>query len=328
MLPQTAGHTAGNGAGEDGASEFAGYARWLARRFPSSETCWHYPNDLKLIRAWLDKPIVQMTMRDVDDYIEHALGVGHKPNTVKRRLAALTSYFTFLDLMLPDPPRCPVLPKRHTIKQPQRLPRDVDDATVMRFFAVIRRVRDRAMFALMYVCGLRLGEVRNLRLSGLHLEPTTPGALPRITFVGKGNKERSVPVASFALVPLKLWLRQRPPGEDDAVFLTRDGRRYNPVNIRRLLDRYCQTAGVKFTCHQLRHAFARLLAERGVNAPAIQHLLGHKYLETTQVYLHVSDPVLMASYDAAMQQVGEAVPLIGGIGITSIMGVAGTRGGR
>jgi site-specific recombinase XerC len=257
---------------------------------------------------------VKLHLSDVDRYIQAELDEGHKPSSIKRRLAALTSYFTYLELTEADPPRCPVLPRRHSIKQAQRLPRDVDDDRVMQFFAVIHKVRDRAMFALMYVCGLRLGEVRNLNLSGLHLQPHTSGALPRITFIGKGNKERSVPIATFALVPLKAWLEMRRNAwrevDDDAVFLTRAGKRYNVVNIRRLLDRYCKRSGVKFTCHQLRHAFARLLAERGVPAPAIQQLLGHKYLETTQIYITVSDPVAMAFYDAAMNSVAEKLPLL------------------
>jgi site-specific recombinase XerD len=289
--------------------EHASFSAWLARRFPGSSTAWHYCNDLKHICRWFGSTLILLTVRDVDRYIDHALALGHKPGTVQRRLASLSTYFHFLDLTEDNPLRCPVIPKRHKIKQPARLPRDVDDAIVARLFAVIRRVRDRAMFALMYVCGLRLGEVRNLRLSGLHLDPVH-GQLPRVTFVGKGNKERSVPVAGFALAPLRAWLQTRPHNDDDAVFLSRDGRRFSTVSIRRLLDRYCRKAGVRFTCHQLRHAFARLLAERGVPAPTIQQLLGHKYLETTQIYIHVSDPVMMAFYDAAMADVALKLPFI------------------
>jgi integrase/recombinase XerD len=289
--------------------EHALFVAWLKRRFPGSQTCWHYPNDLKLIRNWFGRALRLLTVTDVDAYIDAALALGHKPPTIRRRLAALSSYFSFLDLTDAEPPRCPVLRRRHHIKLPQRLPRDVDDATVAKLFCVIHRVRDRAMFALMYVCGLRLGEVRNLRLSGLYLSPIA-GMLPRIAFVGKGDKERSVPVANFALRPLQAWLSIRPPSADDAVFLTRDCRAFSTTNIRRLLDRYCLKAAIKFSCHQLRHAFARLLAERGVPATTIQLLLGHKHLETTQVYLHVSDPVMMAFYDAAMAEIEARLPFI------------------
>ena len=290
--------------------ELEPYTAWLKRRLPGSETCWHYPNDLKLIRRWLGKSLSELSMSDVDNYIQRELDAGHKPSSIKRRLAAITSYFAYLDLTLPNPPRCPVVARRHYIKQAQRLPRDVSDDVVSRFFEVICKPRDRAMFALMYVCGLRLGEVRNLRLDGLHLTASANNTLPRISFVGKGNKERSVPVATFALTPLMAWLSQRPGVDDDAVFLTRDNTHYSTVNIRRLLDRYCKKAGVKFSCHQLRHAFARLLAERGVPAPTIQQLLGHKYLETTQIYISVSDPVLMSFYDCAMQQVATQLPFM------------------
>ncbi len=290
--------------------ELEPYTSWLKRRFPGSETCWHYPNDLKLIGAWLGKPVCEMRVRDVDNYIEHALRLRHKPNTIKRRLAGLTSYFEFLMLTQPDAPKCPVIERRHKMKQAERLPRDVSDAVVNQFFSVVKRERDRAMFSLMYACGLRLGEVRNLKLSGLHLQPSSQNVLPRLTFVGKGNKERSVFVANLALGPLKAWLSMRPVAADDAVFLTRASTHYSTTNIRRLLDRYCKRAGVKFTCHQLRHAFARLLAERGVPVTTIQQLLGHKHVETTQIYIKVSDPIAMAFYDTAMQQVVAKVPFL------------------
>lgn len=294
--------------------EFQAYTAWLNRRFPGSETCIHYPSDLKLVRVWFEMPLAGLAINDVDAYIEFALAKQHKPGTVIRRLAAITSYFSFLDLTLAAPTRCPVIARRHKIKQPTRLPRNVSDTIVARFFAVIKRVRDRAMFTLMYVCGLRLGEVRNLRLSGLHLDPRG-GILPRLTVIGKGDKERSVPIATFALNLLNHWLRLRPGcGPDDAVFLTRDNTQFSTTNIRRLLDRYCRKAGVRFTCHQLRHAFARLLAERGVPATTIQQLLGHKYLETTQIYITISDPVMMAFYDAAMNEVALKLPFIALIG--------------
>ncbi len=290
--------------------ELVPYVAWLHRRFPGSATVWHYPNDLKLIHVWFDQPLALLHPSDVDAYIAHALNLGHAAITVTRRLAALASFFGFLELTLAEPPACPVSWRRHGIRRPHRLPRDVSDATVAKVFTVIHRARDRAMFALMFACGLRLGEVRGLALSGLHLD-SAPGLLPRLTVIGKGNVERSVFIASFALAALADWLRQRPRADSPAVFLNRTGEAFSATSIRRLLDRYCARAGVKFTCHQLRHAFARVLAERGVPVTTIQQLLGHRRLESTQVYLHVSDPVAMSFYDAAMQQVSALIPLLG-----------------
>lgn len=288
--------------------ELVPYVAWLHRRFPGSTTTWHYPNDLKLIHTWFDQPLALLRPSDVDAYIAHALELGHAAITVTRRLAALASFFGFLELTFATPPACPVIWRRHGIRRPHRLPRDVSDATIAKVFTVIHRARDRAMFALMFACGLRLGEVRGLALAGLHLDPA-PGLLPRLTVIGKGNVERSVFIASFALAALADWLRLRPRAESPAVFLTRTGDAFSATSIRRLLDRYCARAGVKFTCHQLRHAFARVLAERGVPVTTIQVLLGHRHLESTQVYLHISDPVAMASYDAAMRQVAHLIPL-------------------
>lgn len=288
--------------------EFDTYTAWLHRRFPHSATTWHYPNDLKLVRAWFARPLAALTPPNIDAYIDFALARGHKPNTVSRRLASLASFFSFLDITTPGALPSPVIWRRHQIKRPQRLPRDVDNATLARFFAVVRHPRDRAMFALMFACGLRLGEVQSLTLDGLRLDPS-PGALPRLSVIGKGNVERSVFIAPFALAPLREWLRQRPCVVVPEVFLSRHNAAFSTTSIRRLLDRACARAGVRFTCHQLRHAFARVLAEQGVPVTTIQVLLGHRHLESTQVYLHISDPVAMASYDAAMRQVAHLIPL-------------------
>ncbi|MEO6063439.1 MAG: tyrosine-type recombinase/integrase [Thermoflexales bacterium] len=290
--------------------EFDTYTAWLHRRFPRSATTWHYPNDLKLIRAWFGRPLRALSAPDIDAYIAAVLERGHKANTITRRLAAVASFFSFLEITTPEAPVCPVVARRHRIKRPARLPRDVDNATIARLFAVVHNPRDRAMFALMFACGLRLGEVRNLTLDGLRLQPS-PGALPRLTVIGKGNTERSVFIAGFALDPLCEWLRRRPAVDDLAVFLSRDNAAFSTTSIRRLLDRACARAGVMFTCHQLRHAFARVLTEQGVPVTTIQVLLGHRRIESTQVYLHVSDPVAMACYDAAMRQVAALIPLRG-----------------
>ena len=164
-------------------AEVERFAKWLRRRSPHATTPIHYTNDLQLFFAWLDKPPAQVTVRDVDRFIEHSQAAGHAIATINRRVAALRSFYQFWQLDSADAPSNPVLPKRHFIRQGTRLPRDVEDATLQKLFAVITDTRDRAMFVLMLRCGLRVGEVRNLSLTDLYLEPT-PGNLPRLRAAG------------------------------------------------------------------------------------------------------------------------------------------------
>jgi site-specific recombinase XerD len=290
--------------------EISAFKAYLTRRNGPSETNFHYPNDLKLIQHWSGKPTVALTMRDVDAYIDDERTRGRAASTIRRRLAALRAYFDFLAVTQDVAPPCPVHPRRHRIKLPVRLPRDVDDVTVGKVFAHITRVRDRAMFLLMYLCGLRLGEVRNLDLTGLHLEGPAPGAITRITFVGKGNRERSMFVTRLVVNALQPWLAVRPPCDCAALFVSRDRKRFSTTSIRRLLDRYCAKAGVKFSCHQLRHAFARLMAERGVPLRTLQQMMGHKSIDSTEIYIRVSDPVALNTYDAAILQIAASVPFL------------------
>ncbi|HUH96066.1 MAG TPA: tyrosine-type recombinase/integrase, partial [Anaerolineales bacterium] len=181
----------------------------LRRKSPKSSTAIHYGNDLKLFFAWSNKSYLDVKVQDIDAFIEHSLNKGHTIATVNRRLCALRSLYHFLEIQSETAPRNPVIPKRHFIRKGERLPRDVEDPILEGLFSVINNVRDRAMFLLMLRCGLRVGEVRNLSLSDLYLEPTF-GSLPRLWLYGKGNKQRVVYLSAQALAALQNWLLRRP----------------------------------------------------------------------------------------------------------------------
>ena len=130
--------------------EIEQFAKWLRRKSPHTTTAVHYTNDLELFFAWIDKPPDQITLRDVDAFIEHSQQQGHSIATVNRRLAALRSFYHFLeienDTARPNPWYGPNVT---SIRQGRRLPRDVQDAEIEKLFAVISDPRDRAMFLLM-----------------------------------------------------------------------------------------------------------------------------------------------------------------------------------
>ncbi len=281
-------------------SEIEEFQAWLRRKAPQASTAVHYGSDLKLFFMWLGKPPLDVKVQDVDTFIEHAQTEGHSIATINRRLYALRSFYSFLSMQSDQEVRNPVIPRRHYIHRGRLLPRDVEDDLLEGFFAVVKPTRDRAMFMLMLRCGLRVGEVRNLSLRDLYLDPSQ-GNLPRLWLHGKGNKERVVYLSSQALVALENWLHERPVSGDDAVFLNRFSRRLSVTGIQDRLAKYCKKAGLWITCHQFRHTFGRHLTESGTPVTSIQRMLGHTCLKSTEVYLHISDRQVQADYQKAMQ---------------------------
>ncbi len=189
-------------------------------------------------------------------------------------------------------------------KLPKPLPRNL---TVDEIFALLDRIaspdlpglRDRAVLEMLYATGLRVGELCSLRLDHVDL----PGCLVRVT--GKGGKERVVPFGSKAAEALRAWLaasaalRGRPGGGNEAVFLNLRGGPLTDRSVRRILDRRLGEAAVlgHYSPHALRHSFATHLLGSGAELRAIQELLGHASLSTTQRYTHVDVDALMRVYD-------------------------------
>ncbi len=291
--------------------EIERFLKWLRRKAPHAGTARHYTNDLELFFAWSGKAPAEIRLADVDAFIEHCHDQKHALATINRRLAALRSFYHFLGVESETPPPNPVLPKRHFIRLGRHLPRDVQDTDLDKLFAVVTSLKDRAIYLLMLRCGLRVGEIRALSLGDLYLE-AQKGHLPRLWIHGKGGVERVVYLSAQALAALQAYLAVRPASDDPAVFLGRFGRRLSVTAIQRQLGRYCDQAGLWFTCHQLRHTFGRHMVEAGMPVTSIQRLLGHSRLRTTEVYLHVSDPQVQADYQAAMAKVASRLSLAGG----------------
>ncbi len=289
-------------------SEIARFKKWLRRKAPHATTPVHYGNDLELFFIWLRKRPKDVTVRDIDAFIEYSLQEGHASTTIKRRLAALSSFYHFLAIEREEAPKNPVLPRRHFLRVGERLPRDLQDDTVEKLFSVIHQPRDRAMFLLMLRCGLRVGEIHRLSLGDLYLHPLS-GSLPRLWVQGKGSRERIVYLSAQARAVLDSWLEVRPKVEDQALFLNHRGKRIHINGIQERLAHYCRLAGLWVTCHQLRHTFGRHMTEANVPITSIQRLLGHARLRTTEIYLHISDKQVQADYESAIQAITRKLPL-------------------
>lgn len=284
------------------------FEQYLRRRFPDRRTATDYVSDVRQFMAVCAKPWREVEMQDMDAFVDQQRHSELKPATIKRRVAALKSFFDFLaeetgDLNWPNPVRF----KRHAGKQPHRLPRDLSDATVERLWQAITSPRDRAWFALMLRAGLRVGEVTTLKLDDLLAAPGE-GQPARLRVCGKGQKERVVLLTADAYAVLQTWLAARPTTAQPYVFLNERGGRLTSNGLEWLLHGYGAQVGVGVTPHQLRHTFARQVTEAGMPITSLGKLLGHAQVSTTQLYTAGANPELAQAYRHAMAQL-ESTPL-------------------
>jgi len=276
-------------------AEIESFVNWVRRRNPAARTWRDYGYDLAQFAAVVgDVPPATVTFHAVDRFVTQQVARGYQPATINRRLAAITALYTFL---ADDDPTlvCPVLPHRHGLRQRQGFPRPVAAADLQRFFAVIHTARDQALFLLMLRCGLRIAEVAQARLTDLYLDETPPRLLVR----GKGRKERAVYLAPQVTDALRAYLQVRPGNGSDHLFLSYQLSGLSTTAIHQRLLRYRAAAGVQLTAHQLRHTFANDLVAAGTPVTTIQKLLGHAWLETTQIYVAANDRQVQADFSAA-----------------------------
>ena len=187
------------------------------------------------------------------------------------------------------------------MKQSKPLPKHLRDEEVEKLFAVIKNLRDRAIFKVMLRCGLRVEEVANLSLSALYLKQKT------ILVKGKGSKERVVYLSDDAYKALVKYLRSRPPSRVKKIFLvekgTFKGKSISVRGIQKRMEYYARKAGVKASSHQLRHTMATQLLNADMDLVNIQDLLGHSRIGTTERYTKVSNLKVMRDYFKAMDVV-------------------------
>ncbi len=231
-----------------------------------------------------------------------------KRSTVARKISALRSFYDWMrreGWVETNPARDVSTPR-----QERRLPRFLDQDEVIRLIempddATLGGARDRAILELLYATGMRVSELAGLDLSDLHPKDN------EMRVMGKGSKERYVYFGDRARRALDRYIRARRghrPAKSDALFLNRLGTRLTDRSVRRIVERYVREAALKrkISPHGLRHSFATHLLDRGADLRAIQELLGHASLKTTQRYTHVSTEQMMAVYNAAQRNMRDA----------------------
>lgn len=266
-----------------------------------------YGRDLACFARFLNgrdvEDVTAVRAIDVLDYLAWETAQGLSSRSQARRLVALRQFFRYLkaERLIPVDPTEDVDMPRFGRPLPQFLTvAEVDELLAAPDRRTDRGARDGTMLELLYATGLRVSELVKLRLEDVNFDAGY------LVTVGKGKKERLVPIGEVALVSLRYYVAQvRPrlhrPGVrgGEALFLTRLGRRMSRQAFWKLLGAYVRAAGIRKTIspHKLRHSFATHLVERGADLRAVQAMLGHADIGTTEVYTHLSRGHLRSVYD-------------------------------
>jgi integrase/recombinase XerC len=292
--------------------QYAGQLR--NERNVSPHTLRNYLSDLEQFRQFLVEKALclredgSIDVSKVDIYVMRAylasLTKSRKKSSVGRKIAALRGFFRYLvatHCIATDPLRL-----IHSPKQEKPLPNFLSVDDVFRLLGAIKvdgslDVRDRAILEVFYSTGIRVSELVGINWSDIDSQ------LGIVRVVGKGSKERIVPIGEVALQSLRDYGQEvrtkwhQPCTGDNPVFLNHRGGRITVRSVARVVEKHLRTAGiaVKMGPHGLRHSFATHLLNGGADLRVIQELLGHASLSTTQRYTHLNLDQLTAVYDKA-----------------------------
>jgi integrase/recombinase XerD len=277
-----------------------GYVRYLKlQRNLSGNTLDAYQRDLWKLLDYLEreeKDVRDVTLSDLEHFSAGLHDIGIHPRSQCRILSGIRAFFRFLQLdgYRDDDPT-------ELLESPQigeHLPEVLSTAEVDQLEASIdlskwEGHRNRAIIEVLFSCGLRVSELVNLKLSDLYLDEEY------VRVMGKGSKERLVPISKRAIQELAFWFDDRchmqiKPGEEDYVFLNRRGAHLTRTMILIMIKRQAVEAGIQKTIspHTLRHSFATALLEGGADLRIIQALLGHENIGTTEIYTHIDTSIL------------------------------------
>jgi tyrosine recombinase XerC len=267
----------------------------------SPHTILNYRLDLNDFARFLnDTPVESVDYLAVRRYLaqlkEHSLTA----RTINRRLSSLRSFFKFLVrdgyatanplLAISSPKQQKYLPAFLTEEETARL----IESAAARDDKDERGLRDRAILETVYSTGMRVSEVVGLDVDRIDM------ISGMVKVMGKGRKERILPIGETALACLRRYLERRSRG-GEAVFLNKNGRRLTTRGVRMIVDSYIRrsVSHKRISVHTLRHSFATHLLNRGADLRTVQELLGHANLSTTQIYTHLTTEKLKAVYDKA-----------------------------
>jgi integrase/recombinase XerD len=282
---------------------YISYLRDVRRVSPN--TVESYARDLAALADFAEKrtsSVEALTRRDLEAFVRSLMTMGLSPRSVARAVACVRGFYRFLALErkldqspasdLRAPRAWPALPKFLDLDEVDRLLAEPDVSTP-------RGLRDKALLEVLYASGMRVSELVAVKPGDLNL------AEGYLTCIGKGDKQRIVPIGQQATDWLQRYMRDGRPTllrkrSSPWLFVNaRDGGRLSRIGFWKVLKAYGLKAGItrEISPHVLRHSFATHLLERGADLRAIQVMLGHADLSTTQIYTHVLEARLRAVYD-------------------------------
>lgn len=271
------------------------YRRYMKlERNYSENTLDAYMSDLQKLLDYVGSEglhVLDVKLDDLRNFVAALVDIGISARSQSRILSGVRTFYTFLILdgyieddpteLLEWPKIGEHLPEVLSVEEVDRLEQACD-------LSKWEGQRNRTIIEVLFSCGLRVSELINLRLSDLFLDEKF------IRVMGKGKKERLVPISESAVKELQYWFMDRnlmkiKPGEEDFVFLNRRGGHLTRMMIFTIVRRLAEAARIEKTIspHTLRHSFATALLEGGANLRAIQDMLGHERISTTQIYTHI-----------------------------------------
>jgi len=275
----------------------------LSRARLAPSTVDSYRRDLQHFGTWLGEDIVGAGQPDIERYLAELRAEGRAGSTIARRLAALRAFYGHEQLLgaRPDNPAAEISSPRRV----RRLPRTLSPGEAERLIEAAggttpRALRDSALVELLYGAGLRVSEAVGLERGSIDLDERL------VRCIGKGSKERIVPIGRQAADALRRYLSRGRPYLDrrrtQAIFLNAKGGRLTRAGVFLILRRLAEKAGLepeRVHPHLLRHSFATHLLEGGADLRSVQEMLGHADLSTTELYTHVTDKRRRETYFAA-----------------------------
>ncbi len=279
------------------------YRRYLKRKNYSPHTVKNYLHRLQRFFAWLPVPLEAARRENVKWYIDFLLQHQLSAQTINGHLVVIRMFYEFLkdegEIKVDNP-----VGKGLLLRVAKPLPRHLRDVDIPRFFEVVTRSRDQAIFMLMLRCGLRVEEVADLTLDAIDYQRNRI-----LVKSGKGGKDRVVFISNDATDALAAYLRIRFHTNEQKVFLVEKGpHKGKPISVRGIQKRieyYSKKSGIAVSCHQLRHTMATQLLNADADLVTIQYLLGHTRIKTTMRYCHLSNMKAQRDYYRAVDRIIE-----------------------
>jgi site-specific recombinase XerD len=273
----------------------------LKRKNFSANTIKNYLNGLKQFLIWVDVPIEEVDYRKVLYYVDFQLERRRSARTINCHLSRIRLFYDYLiydqGLKIDNPVK-----EGSSLRMPKPLPLFLKDEHVDIFLKAVENRRDKAIFMLMLRSGLRVAEVAELTLGAIEFQK---GRL--MVYSGKGSKDRIVYMSKDALKALVDYLQHRPRTQVKHVFLVERGAYKGQVisvrGIQKRIEYYACRAGIKVSCHRLRHTMATQMLNAGAGLESIQDLLGHERIKTTQRYCKISNLKVQKDYYETMDRI-------------------------